>query len=117
MSRRSATRAREPDEVGLVARGGVRIAYESFGAGERTILFLPSWAIVKQRQWKAQVPYFARHCRCVTFDPRGNGGSDRPDDPAAYSPAEIAGDALAVLDALGIEQAALVGLSAESCRR
>ena len=33
-SRRSATRAREPDEAGFVARGGVRVAYESFGAGE-----------------------------------------------------------------------------------
>ncbi len=32
-TRRSATRAREPDLVGLVARGGVRVAYESFGDG------------------------------------------------------------------------------------
>ncbi|MDX6539982.1 MAG: hypothetical protein QOI71_1592, partial [Gaiellales bacterium] len=105
MARRSAIRAREPDEAGFVARGGVRIAYESFGAGERTILFLPSWTLVSQRQWKAQVPYFARHCRCVTFDPRGNGASDRPDDPAAYAEAEIAMDALAVLDELGIQRA------------
>jgi pimeloyl-ACP methyl ester carboxylesterase/predicted glycosyltransferase len=110
-SRRSATRAREPDQVGLVAQGGVRIAYESFGAGEHTVLCLPSWTLVNQRQWKAQVPYFARHCRVVTFDPRGNGGSDRPADPSAYAEPEVAADALAVLDALGIEQAALVSLS------
>jgi pimeloyl-ACP methyl ester carboxylesterase/predicted glycosyltransferase len=111
MSRQSDTRAREPDLVGLAAHGRVRVAYESFGEGERTLLFLPSWTIVNQRQWKAQVPYFARHCRCVTFDPRGNGSSDRPDDIEAYSEAEIAKDALAVLDALGIERAALVALS------
>ena len=110
MSRRSETRAREPDLVGLAAHGGVHLAYESYGEGERTILFLPSWPIVNQRQWKAQVPYLARHCRCVTFDPRGNGGSDRPDDPAAYAQRELAGDALAVLDALGIERAAVVSL-------
>jgi pimeloyl-ACP methyl ester carboxylesterase/predicted glycosyltransferase len=111
MSLRPATRAREPDQVGLVAQGGVRIAYESFGEGKSTILFLPSWTLVQQRQWKAQVPYFARHCRVVTFDPRGNGGSDRPEDPAAYAEPEVAADALAVLDALGIERAALVSLS------
>ena len=112
MSRRSATRAREPDVVGFVAHGGVRVAYESFGAGEHTILCLPSWTLVQQRQWKAQVPYLARHCRVVTFDPRGNGGSDRPQEIAAYSEPEVAGDALAVLDALGIERAALLSLSA-----
>jgi pimeloyl-ACP methyl ester carboxylesterase/predicted glycosyltransferase len=110
-TRRSATRAREPDQVGLAVHCGVRVAYESFGEGERTILFLPSWTLINQRQWKAQVPYFARHCRVVTFDPRGNGGSDRPDAVDAYSERAIAGDALAVLDALGIEQAALVSLS------
>ena len=112
MSRGSATRAREPDLVGFVARGGVRVAYESFGAGEHTILCLPSWTLVQQRQWKAQVPYLSRHCRVVTFDPRGNGGSDRPEDPAAYAEPEVAADAVTVLDALGIEQAALVSLSA-----
>jgi hypothetical protein len=45
-SRRSAIRAREPDQVGFVAREGVRVAYESFGAGEHTILCLPSWTLV-----------------------------------------------------------------------
>ena len=66
---------------------------------------------MQQQHWKAQVPYFARHCRVVTFDPRGNGGSDRPEDPAAYSDDEVAADALAMLDALGIERAGLVSLS------
>ena len=110
-TRRSATRAREPDEVGLASHGGVRVAYESFGDGEHTMLFLPSWTLVNQRQWKAQVPYFSRHCRAVTFDPRGNGGSDRPDEVDAYGERETAGDAVAVLDALGIERAAFVSLS------
>ena len=76
--RRPATRAREPDQTGFVAHGGVRVAYESFGQGEQTILCLPSWTLVNQRQWKAQVPYLARHCRVVTFDARGNGASDAP---------------------------------------
>ncbi|MDX6537360.1 MAG: hypothetical protein QOD37_1701 [Gaiellales bacterium] len=110
-TRRSATRAREPDLVGLASHDGVRVAYESFGSGEHSILCLPSWSIVDQRQWKAQVPYLARHCRVVTFDQRGNGSSDHPADASGFSDRAAAGDALAVLDALGIERAAIVGHS------
>ena len=71
---RSAARALQPDAEGYVHRDGVRIFWESFGEGERTILFLPSWSIVYSRIWKGQVPFLARHFRVITFDPRGNGG-------------------------------------------
>jgi pimeloyl-ACP methyl ester carboxylesterase/predicted glycosyltransferase len=104
-------RARQPDVAGVIERDGVRVAYESAGAGDATILFLPSWTLVPQRQWRAQVPYLARHCRVVTFDPRGNGGSDHPEAVAAYADREIAADAVGVLDALGVEHAALVSWS------
>src|SRR5687767_6768929 len=77
----------------------------------RTIAFLPTWTIVDSRLWKAQVPYFSRHgFRVVTFDNRGNGRSDRPS--TGYSVERIAQDALTVLDAVGVEQAAIVALSA-----
>jgi pimeloyl-ACP methyl ester carboxylesterase/predicted glycosyltransferase len=92
------TRARYPDESGYAERDGVRSFYEVYGHGEPTVLFVPPWAIVHSRSWKMQVPYFARHCRVVTFDPRGNGRSDRPLDPRAYAEHEYAADALAVLD-------------------
>jgi pimeloyl-ACP methyl ester carboxylesterase len=100
-------RALEPDETG-VARG---IYWERFGDGEQTVLFVPPWAIVHSRIWKMQVPYFARHFRVVVFDPRGNGRSERPPDPAAYSESEYAQDTLAVMDASGTEQAVVVSLS------
>jgi pimeloyl-ACP methyl ester carboxylesterase len=74
-------RALEPDETGLV-RG---VHWERFGDGDPTVLFVPAWAIVHSRIWKMQVPYFARHFRVVTFDPRGNGLSERPAGPGAYS--------------------------------
>jgi pimeloyl-ACP methyl ester carboxylesterase/predicted glycosyltransferase len=105
------TRARTPDEEGYVEREGVRIFYEVYGEGEPTILFVPPWALVHSRCWKLQVPYFARHCRVLTFDPRGNGKSDRPRDPAAYGEHEYAADALAVLDATGTNDAVIVTLS------
>ncbi len=104
-------RAREPDETGFVDRDGVQIYWERLGEGERTVVFLPPWSIVHSRQWKFQLPYFARHFRVLTFDGRGNGRSDRPQDPAAYAEEEFARDALAVMDATATERAAIVGFS------
>ncbi|HMI86686.1 MAG TPA: alpha/beta fold hydrolase [Polyangiaceae bacterium] len=105
-------RAREPDQQGFVERGSVRVGYEVFGEGPRTIVFLPPWSIVHSRIWKAQVPYFARHMRVITIDGRGNGRSDRPASPGSYDDREFAADALAVLDAVGVERAAIVSFSA-----
>ncbi len=105
------TRARYPDEEGFIERDGVRVFYERYGDGEPTVLFLPTWSIVHSRTWKAQIPYFARHCRVLTFDGRGNGRSDRPREPEAYREEEFAADALAVMDATGTERAVLVSLS------
>ena len=105
------TRARYPDREGYVERDGVRTFYEVYGEGDPTVLFVPPWAIVHSRCWKMQIPYFARHCRVLAFDPRGNGKSDRPQEAASYSEHEYAADALAVLDATATEQAVLVTLS------
>jgi pimeloyl-ACP methyl ester carboxylesterase/predicted glycosyltransferase len=104
-------KARQPDVEGVVDRGGTRIRYEVHGGGPRTLLFVPAWAIVHSRVFKAQLPWFADRFRCVTYDPRGNGGSDRPQDVAAYSFDALAGDALAVLDATGTREAVLIGFS------
>src|SRR3954454_16903652 len=104
-------RAREPQSSGYAVRGGVRIFYEVFGDGPTTVLLLPPWAIVDSRVWKMQVPFLAREYRVVTFDPRGNGRSDRPADPAAHADTEAAADALAVLDGTGTGAFVGVGLS------
>jgi pimeloyl-ACP methyl ester carboxylesterase/predicted glycosyltransferase len=107
-SPREQMRARYPDVHGHVERDGVRTFYEVYGAGEQTILLLPTWELVHSRSWKCQIPYLSRHFRVVTFDPRGNGRSDRPDDPSAYDRPQSAADAIAILDELGIERAAVV---------
>jgi pimeloyl-ACP methyl ester carboxylesterase len=104
-------RARYPDVEGFAERDGVRLAYEVYGEGEHTIFFVPTWQIVHSRLWKAQIPYFARHGRVVTFDPRGNGKSDRPTVPEAYAEREMAADIVAVMDATATERAILVTLS------
>ena len=102
-------RARLPDESGYVVNSGVRIHYEVHGTGQQTLLLLPTWAIVDSRHWKMQVPFLARNYRVITFDPRGNGRSDRPRDPAAYAETAFASDIRAVLDATGTERAMLAG--------
>src|SRR5689334_8415248 len=105
------TRARYPDEEGFIERDGVRVFWESYGQGDQTLLLLPAWSIVHSRIWKAQIPYLSRHFRVLTFDPRGNGRSDRPRRPDAYDAREYAQDAIDVMDACGIERAVGITLS------
>jgi pimeloyl-ACP methyl ester carboxylesterase len=100
-----------PDTEGYVERDGVRTFYEAYGDGEPTVLLLPTWSILHSRCWKMQIAYLARHCRVVAFDGRGNGKSDRPAEPGAYVEQQFADDALAVMDATGIDRAVLVSLS------
>ena len=103
-------RAREPDHRGYVERDGLRIAYESFGAGETTVLFAPVDTIVDSRVWKGQVPYLSQHFRVVTMDPLGNGRSDRPTDPASYDEERWVADTILVMDELGLERVVLVSI-------
>ncbi len=108
-------RALEPTSSGIAVNpnDNVRIAYEVFGddAAARTVVFLPTWSLVHSRHWKMQVPYFAlKGFRVVTFDGRGNGKSDRP--AHGYSSDDYTHDTVAVFDTIGIEQAAVVGVSA-----
>ena len=105
---REQTRARHPDQQGHVERDGVRVSWERYGDGQPAILLPPTWEIVHSRFWKGQIPYLARHARVVTFDPRGNGRSDRPGYYRAYERRQFAADALAVLDAAGVDRAVVV---------
>ena len=104
-------RARHPDTEQFVEHEGVRIHCATYGAGDVTILLMPSWTIVHSRFWKGQIAYLARHFRVVTYDGPGNGLSDRPVETAAYLQQAQVAYALAVLDATGTGRAVLVGLS------
>jgi pimeloyl-ACP methyl ester carboxylesterase len=101
-------RARQPDRADVVERTGVKVAYEVVGAGEPGLLLIPAAPISHARSWKGLVPFLSRHFTVVTVDPRGNGPSDRPAGRAAYGPAEMLADQLAVLDAVGLTRAVVV---------
>lgn len=103
-------RARQPDQAGYAVNNGVRLYYEVAGDGEQALLFVPAFQIAHSRAWKMQVPVLAHHYRTIVYDPRGNGKSDRP--ATDYGIDALVGDALAVLDHLGVERCGLVTVSA-----
>ena len=109
-------RAKLPDKDGFVERDGVKLYYEIYGDGPETMVFLPTWSIVHSRVYKAQLPYFSERFRCITFDGRGNGKTDRPEDVAAYSLDNYIADALAVMDATEAGRAIVVGSRSPACR-
>jgi len=88
---------------------GTRIAWNRYGQGEPTILFVPTWNIVDARVSGHQVAALARHATVLTYDPRGAGASDRPE--RGYDFPFHAADALAVLQANDVDRAALVTAS------
>ena len=105
-------RAAYPEVEGVIDRDGVAIAYEVYGHGHSpTVVLVPTWCIFHSRSWKMQIPFLSRRYRVVTYDPRGNGSSDRPVGREQYSWQHNVEDLLGVLDATGTEQAVLVGLS------
>ncbi len=87
----------------------VKLYVEEAGAGT-PVLFIHEFA-GDHRSWAPQMEYFSDSYRCVTYGARGFSPSDVPEDPNAYSQNRAVADAIAVLDALEIERAHIVGLS------
>ncbi len=103
-------RARYPDHDGFVERDGLKIGYEVYGRGERTVVLPPPDPIVHSRVWKGQIPYLSRYARVVAIDPIGNGRSDRTMDSSRFSDESSVADTVAVMDAVGVDRALLVGI-------
>lgn len=104
-------RARYPDTEGFVERNGAKIFYEVYENDGPTILLAQSWQTSYSRLWKMQIPYLARHFRVVTYDPVGNGKSDRDVEAARLKTSEVILDAIAVLDETGTDTCVAAGLS------
>jgi pimeloyl-ACP methyl ester carboxylesterase len=90
---------------------GHRLAYRTFGQGPRHVLLIPGLLLPQKMQWP-----LARHLadhgnHVITIDPLGHGRSDRPDDMRLYSMTAFAGETVALLDHLGIEEAVVGGTS------
>ena len=60
--------------------------------------------------WRYQIPALAAAgFRAIAYDQRGYGRSSKPDDIDAYALAHLVGDAIGLLDELGLERATFVG--------
>ena len=111
----AATPAAAIDQAGWNARkrvvalpNGVRLRYVEMGdPGGPPVLLLHGYTD-SSRVWTILAPHLQRY-RLIIPDQRGHGGSDAP--ACCYAMSQFADDARLLLDALGIERAALVGHS------
>src|SRR3954451_8556808 len=91
-----------------VARNGtVKLHWESFGEGP-PVLLIPGQGMTADGWWST-VPVLATSFRVIAFDNRDTGRSSR--SPWPYSVAQMAHDAVAVLDAAGEQRAPVYGIS------
>jgi pimeloyl-ACP methyl ester carboxylesterase len=93
----------------LTTDDGVKLYFEETGTGI-PIVFVHEFA-GDYRSYESQVRHFSRLYRCITFNARGYPPSDVPKDGERYSQDRARDDVRAVLDALKIDRAHVVGLS------
>ena len=85
------------------------LAHRFDGPEDARVLVLPSSLGTTRELWRPQVETFARGFRVLRYEHRGHGGSPVP--PGPYAMEDLARDALALLDELGLERVCWCGLS------
>jgi 3-oxoadipate enol-lactonase len=95
--------------TGTVNANGIDVAYRFDGPAHGRVVLLSNSLMSSHAMWDATVPALADRYRVLRYDTRGHGGTSTT--PGPYSIALLADDAAALLDALGIAAAHVVGLS------
>jgi pimeloyl-ACP methyl ester carboxylesterase len=103
-------------EINYAKSGGVNIAYRVSGSGPVDLVFIPGW--ISHLDVGPEDPGIARFgellrrfARVVEFDKRGTGLSDRVPDDRLPTMEERMDDIRAVMDAVGLERASILGFS------
>jgi aminoacrylate hydrolase len=91
--------------------GPLTLNVEECGSGP-AFIFIPGLQGLLNA-WEYQIAEFSQRYRCVTFDHRGTGDSDKP--ASGYSTEVIARDVIALMDTLGIDRAHMAGTSTGGC--
>jgi len=86
---------------------GISMAYDVDGQGEPLVLIMGLGG--SRKGWIFQKRTFAKHFKVITFDSRGVGDSDKPDE--RYTIDTLADDVIGLMDHLGTEQAHVFGVS------
>ena len=93
----------------LTTDDGIKLYYEEVGSGI-PVVFVHEFA-GDRRSHELQMRYFGQRYRCIAYNARGYPPSDVPEDGERYSQERARDDIRAVLDALKIDKAHIVGLS------
>jgi pimeloyl-ACP methyl ester carboxylesterase len=95
----------------LTRDDGVRLYYEVTGGGAATPLILSHGFGASSRIWTPNVEALAASRRVITWDLRGHGHSDAPEQQNLYTAQASVADLAALLDATGCDKAVVGGLS------
>jgi pimeloyl-ACP methyl ester carboxylesterase len=95
------------DEMPVCTHTDVETYYEITGEGRPVLFFNGSGATLETSA--LLISALAQHCRVLAHDQRGLGRTSIPNGP--YTMAQYAHDGLALLDEVGWEQCAVVGIS------
>lgn len=107
-----ATPLPDTNDQGYIENDGARIWYAAYGSGRPVILL--HGGLGHSGNWGYQVPALVKNgYRVIVIDSRGHGRSTRDERPFSYQ--LMASDVLAVMDALDLVTAALVGWSDGAC--
>ena len=92
-----------------VAANDIQFAYRFDGPEDAPVVMMAHAMGTSHEIWDYQVHALTPHFRVLRYDWRGHGATDAP--PGPYSLAQFDADAIAVMDALGLEQVHWVGIS------
>ena len=95
--------------MSFVDSSGVRLYVEETGTGDAIVFVHELHADF--REWEAQVRWFSRRYRCVTFNARGYPPSDVPGDLGLYGFPFVVHDIAAVMNGSNISKAHIIGSS------
>ncbi|MBV8484447.1 MAG: alpha/beta fold hydrolase [Verrucomicrobia bacterium] len=87
---------------------GIQLNVRDQGLGEPALLFLHYWG-GSSRTWELVIDRLKTDFRCVAYDQRGWGESDKPE--TGYSMQDLANDAEALIRSLGLRRYVLIGHS------
>jgi pimeloyl-ACP methyl ester carboxylesterase len=93
--------------VPKVRANNLTINYDQQGTGDALILI--PYLAADYACYAFQIAEYAKHFTCISLDPRGAGETDKPE--GLYSTELMADDVAAFMEAIGIQQAHVSGLS------
>jgi 3-oxoadipate enol-lactonase len=95
--------------MSVIHVNGIDLYYEFHGPESGELLILNNGIFMNTTSWAFQLPVLSRQYRVLTYDMRGQGQSEHP--AGEYSLDLHANDLIALMDALGLQKAHLVGTS------